>query len=281
MFNIRRTLTLLSGEFQSAVSWKNALALLLGLSYTCIVTVKYLGYSAATGSPACAFEPMIIIGNMSSYNIFLFSGVLVLISDAPFLDSASKYRILRSGKKAYIASNILYIIIACFLYYIICAAASIFVIMKNAYVADVWSLPMQSLSTSDANLINDTYGIYFPFREITTLGTPLNCFLHTIVLNSLYCSFLSLVIYSVNLYAKKIWGAVTALGIHLIGIVLSDSMFGNPSLSLIIHSSFVQHHFYGNIDNYPMLSTSYTIFFLGIIAIIITCRLLGKRHLEP
>ena len=95
------------------------LAIALGIGIICYEGYPYLKYAAFVRSNIQACELYILCGSTGYIYLGLFLGYLLLMSNAPFIDRMASFEIVRFGRKRWIDSKILYIILGCFILLII------------------------------------------------------------------------------------------------------------------------------------------------------------------
>lgn len=206
-----------------AASKRVLMGYLLGAAVMIKQIMGYLCYAGDCGEPIQVCEAFIAACNDSTALMFLTLGWLLVISDAPFLNSASLYTLYRTEKKTWNSAMILYITLQGIMYYISMAFISILLSAPNGYGANIWSAPLRDLAVSE-NFIQK-WNLIFPYREFTEQVTVWQAFGHTCLLAFCYGMVMALLLYICNLAFKNILGMVVTIGFHFLGYEIYKESF--------------------------------------------------------
>ena len=70
-------------------------------------------------------EAFVIIGSSRNYCMFTLLGVLVMLSDAPFIDDMNIYVSLRVTRRTWFVSKFVYVLMNCMLFYLAVMIATV------------------------------------------------------------------------------------------------------------------------------------------------------------
>lgn len=152
--------------------------------------------------------------------LILLSGVIFLFSDAPFINKSQPYVIIRSKRSSWVLGQILYVILASAVYFLILMCASILILLPNAtFATDGWGKIINTLAQTNAGAqINLQFNIA---EKITSFYSPLEAFGLSFLLNWSIASFLGLLMFIINLKFNRMLGLVvgaTVLFLDLLAI---------------------------------------------------------------
>lgn len=237
------------------------MGLLLGAALVVIPTRNYVFFAVHLNEPMNILEPFVILGSLREHMTFILLGLLLILSDAPFVNQRTTYTIIRTSRKSWLIGSLMYIFISSAIYYLFILCISMLVASYNGFMANFWSDPMYTLSIQRPNSALTDYGVYFPYSDLIRNLSPLMAVLHTYLLSVAYGAILSAIMFSVNLYRGKILGNVAALGVHATGyILISEALFTVPKFSLLANSLLGSHSFSGNVTTPFLLRFSYSLF---------------------
>jgi hypothetical protein len=139
----------------------------------------------------------------------LFSGVLLLFCDAPFLDEEQPYVIIRSGRKFWSVGQVFYIVTASAAYFLYIVMMSILLNLGNMEWNPDWGKVLGTLGTVNVgNMVSYKISVS---SKIVTFFTPLQAMWFTFLLSWLTGIFLGLLIYACNvLFANRFIGVLFA-----------------------------------------------------------------------
>lgn len=219
MSKIRSIIKLCLYEFKIEIQSKRVLlGYLVGIVIMFKQSVGYLLYANEAGLSVNVLEPFVITGNNYNTVMFLVLGWLLVISEAPFVNSNSTFLMYRTQRKIWNYAMILYIVVQGIFYYAITAVSSIVMSMPNGYFANIWSSAIVKISSGE-NTVN-ALDVYFPYPQFIKQETVFGAFIITWSLCLMYGIVLALVLYVFNLFTNQIVGAVAAFLFHFLGYEL-------------------------------------------------------------
>ncbi len=139
--------------------------------------------------------------------LILLSGVVFLFSDAPFINKCQPYVIIRSKRSSWVLGQILYIIMASAIYYLILMCASILILLPNTtFATDGWGKIINTLAQTNAGAqIHLQFGVS---EKITAFYSPFTAFGLSFLLNCSIASFLGLLMFVINLKFNRMIGLI-------------------------------------------------------------------------
>ena len=219
MSKLRSIIKLCLYEFKIEIHSKRVLlGYLVGIVMILKQSAGYLLYSNEIGLSVNVLEPFIVAGNNYNTVMFLVLGWLLVISEAPFVNSNSTFLMYRTQRTTWNYAMTLYIMVQGIFYYAITAVSSIVISVFNGYFANIWSPAIIKLS-SDGNKVN-ALEVYFPYPQFMRQESVFSAFIITWSLCLLYGIVLALVLYVFNLFTNQIVGAVAAFLFHFLGYEL-------------------------------------------------------------
>lgn len=147
-----------------------------------------------------------ITGNYSVLALLMF-GVVLLFCDAPFLDNSQPYVIVRSGKKAWLVGQFLYIFFASLIYYLYIMLLTFLYLLPVMRYQTGWGKILTTLGSTDAGKQFNT--IVFQI-DILQNYTPLQAMGLSLLMAVLVGTFLGLLIFTINMKLSRILGAIIA-----------------------------------------------------------------------
>lgn len=224
MNKIQTIIKLCLYEFRIEIHSKRVLlGYLVGIVIILKQAVGYMVYAKEIGMSVNVLEAFVISGNNYNTVMFLVLGWLLIISDAPFVNSNSTFLIYRTERKIWNYAMILYILIQGVCYYAVIAISSIFISISNGYFANIWSTAIIRLSSNE-NTVN-AMEVYFPYQSFMKQESIFEAFVITWTLCLLYGIILTMVLYVFNLFTNQIVGTVIAFLFHFLGYELMKEGF--------------------------------------------------------
>ena len=140
---------------------------------------------------------------------FLMLGLIVVFIDAPFVDDSYKYIVIRSGRKRWIYSSIIYIFITTALYFLIIYFLTVLISLPNLFISTGWGKYMTSLGNNPI----DTGSVLYISSKIITLYSAIKATLISLFFDWIIGCILILILYIFSLKKKKILGLIVSIGI--------------------------------------------------------------------
>jgi len=257
-------------------------AFFLGLALCFLNEKRYLAFAAAAGCPIQVVESYIVAGSIVTSFTGMLLGVLLLLSDAPFIEKLSPYEIIRTGKTKWIAGRIFYIVLSCMLYSLIMAMFSMLLSLSSdgLSLADEWSPAMLMLSGKQPEFARTEFGLFFPYPGFTSAMRPYEAAVLTLALNSCYFCLLCLCILAVNIRNGHNFGWAAAAGIHIGGYLISMNVPLMPAyasrLSLLLDA--LPAGLYTSALGNPVLPSALTL--IGLVCVFAGISLHFAHHYE-
>ena len=211
------------------------------------------------------FEPFICAFNDRFLAFFAYGIMLLLLCDAPFLDSGQAYVIFRTGRKTWMIGTQLYIVLSCFVVLLFLLIIMAAIVLQRAFLANEWSNVGTLLAVSNASMLENI--VLLP-RTVYFSMLPYQALIQTFLLVWLYWIFLSEILLLFNMLYGQAAGMVITAGIHIEGWAILFTM--QPSLyalSPMLHSVLSMHSF--GYDRLPTVGQS-ALLYLGLIALLVT-----------
>ena len=142
----------------------------------------------------------------------IFLGVFILFSDLPFKDNQQMFLISRSGKRAWIFSQVIYVIFVSLIYFLftfVCYCIALF--PHIGFSADSWGKIIKTISATDAS--NKFNVLFNPTSNVLSDFSPLEAFVYSFGTAYAISVILGLVVLLFNLTVK-----------HNVGVIVSGAM---------------------------------------------------------
>lgn len=196
--------------------------------------------------------------------LILYSGIVFLFSDAPFIDESQPYVFIRSKRTTWALGQILHIIIFSGLCFLILIGFSMLIVLPHATLTtDGWGKVINTLAQTNAGTeLNLEFYISY---KIPSVYSPLEALVYCFLLNWGMTSFLGLLIFAANLKWGKMVGPVLGGIILLYDLLVYNtfalSYFKTSPLSMS-RLSLVDPH---GLTSYPSISYVFTFYSVGIV----------------
>ena len=209
-----------------------------------------------------------------SNSILLASLLLVfLFSDMPFITSGTPFYLMRISRKTWLSGQVLYIVLATFIYMLFILVATSLVCMSDSFVGNMWSETAAILGYSKAGSAVALPSIV----KTLEMNTPYQCMATIFLLMLLYSLLMALIMLTFNIRKGQLAGTVSVFVFTLFGLILKPDLikaiFNLPErlaykanvavgwLSPLNHATYHMHNF--GYDRLPRLWQTYTI--LGVL----------------
>lgn len=256
-------------------------AFLLGIALCITPVSRYMAYARVMGSAVPIWEPFIYMGSTVPCLTGTFLGVLLLMSDAPFLCERSPYEILRTGKRAWIAANILYVFISCLLYMMAILAVTMLISCTAGSITldNHWSAAMETLAEKQPDFAVITYKIKFAYPEWINSVSPVTALLQTLLYNGLYMAVISLCIFCVNLRSHINCGWLVGAAVHVVGYVIyaNGPLLFPQKCSLLVCSVPAFHY----AEGYGISNAYAAVLLCALAAALVFLTLRASARVEP
>jgi len=211
-----------------------------------------------------------------SNSILLASLLLVfLFSDMPFITSGTPFYLMRISRKTWLSGQVLYIVLATFIYMLFILVATSLVCMSDSFVGNMWSETAAILGYSKAGSAVALPSIV----KTLEMNTPYQCMATIFLLMLLYSLLMALIMLTFNIRKGQLAGTVSVFVFTLFGLILKPDLikaiFNLPErlaykanvavgwLSPLNHATYHMHNF--GYDRLPRLWQTYI-----ILAVLIT-----------
>lgn len=169
-------------------------------------------YLAETGQQVQAME-FVIFALGSSIQIILFGGLLLLISDAPFLHEGLSYRLIRTDRVRWLLGQTLACAIICALYLAVIAALFPLLFPGRVFFQNEWSRPARIASMVPMGTM--AIGIQAGFgisMKVLENGTPWGMLLYAFLFGFLLYTLLCVMLIVCNLRFRSLVGPLVVTG---------------------------------------------------------------------
>lgn len=194
----------------------------LGVGISIFNAAKYCNFSSFIGQKVHMLESYVIIGSTGSFFIGVLLGNLLLLSDAPFVNQLTIYEIAAIGKKEWIKSRIIYLLITSFIYISLVVFSTIVfsLLVCGITFENEWSISIKQLAEKQPQFASISFGISFPYPNYINHTSPYLAFILTLLYNWAYMALIGLIILCVNLLTNQNIGWIIAISIHIAGYII-------------------------------------------------------------
>lgn len=210
----------------------------------------------------------------------LYTGLIFIYSDAPFLNSNQPYVVVRSGRLRWVLGQCLHIVLFNFFYFWVLMLFSVVIMLPYAsFVTEGWGKAVLTLANTN---INSEIGLnfYAPGGIISNYA-PFEAFALCFILNLGMSSFLGLLIFVLNLAAGRFLGPVVAAVILLFDLLVFNSFpYGYSHFSPLTFSRLSGIDPRG-ISSFPTLGYAIAFYAITVVLFFFAAALLiRKRPIE-
>lgn len=210
-------------------------------------------------------------------------GFVLLISDAPFRTRQQRFVMQRTGKRAWIIGQLLYIL-----------AISVGFALMMWVLSWIWHLPQLEwkgewgafLRNAAMNGVPATYKVYMSFPYALVKNTdPVTVTLWCIGAISGVCFLLGVIMAACNLWLRKGWGAIIIAALTAISLILDVSAQNPGPIRYILWLSplnWMDYSLMGHTEQY-LPSHAYGILcpaLLGLVLSLVLLLSIGKCNVE-
>lgn len=205
---------------------------------------------------------------------------ILLFSDAPFTDRHMPFLVIRAGRRNWITAQLLYIIIAAFIYTAFILIVSILVLIPNVQFTADWGIILKTLASNPEVMPSITI---FPDNRVMSIFSPIEATLISFGLFWLVSIFMGVLILFFNIVIGKMSGLAASgvfIFISFFSIVQGRFILGNW-ISYVSPISWMSMSFYDwdqTMDfgsptvTYAVLCLVGAIILMSIIAISVFCK---------
>lgn len=243
-----------------------------------LLTDKTIQFAEECGSTMQVTEAFIWSFGDSNSILLISLLLLLLFADMPFITSATPFFLCRCSRKIWVMGQLLYIIIATFLYLLFVLLSTCLLCIRYAYPANIWSRTAANLAYSEAGK-----ELALPATaKIVEMSRPYQVMLGIFGLMLLYTLVMVFLMLLLNLKKGPLAGVVGALAFSVYGAILNpenisallklpDELYYKARvwvgwLSPLNHATFGMHNF--GYDKLPSLRQT-GLLFTGIFVVLI------------
>lgn len=262
------------------------LCFLLAFIFCFLLSDKVMQFSKAHDTYLQGTEAFIWTFGDSQSVLAVSTLLLLLFADMPNLSTEVPYFMVRTDRKVWILGQILYLILASFIFIFFIFVSTILLSAERAYPANMWSDTAAVLGYSN---IGEKIAVP-AFVKVLELTSPYNCTIHIFLLMTGYAVTMASLILFLNLCKNNggmIGGVIFSgagmllnpdivakwFGISIDNIRYANIIFG--WLSPLNHATYYMHNF--GYDNLPRLWVSY-LFFISLSTIFFIFSLVKIRN---
>ena len=256
-----------------------------------LLTDKTVGFAEECGSTMQVLEAFIWAFGDSNSILLISLLLLLLFADMPFITTATPFFLSRCSRKIWVLGQMLYIVLATFLYLLFVLFSTCVLCMQYAYPANIWSRTAANLAYSQAGK-----ELALPATaKIVEMSRPYQVMLGIFGLLLLYTLVMVFIMLLCNLKWGSVAGILGALAFSIYGALLNPEnisvLFHLPEelyykarvwvgwLSPLNHATFTMHDF--GYDLLPTLRQTGMIFAaLFVILILLVMRVLRTYGFE-
>ena len=251
----------------------------VGISLILLPTYRLISYISSIGGKMQLLECYTVISSTVSYFSGIVIGMILIVSDVPFLSERTITEMIRCGKKAWYTAKVQTIASVTFFYLLSVLAASIIIPMccgLDVSLDNTWSSSMMMLVKNPSTFVT-TFRLYFPYDECVQATLPYALSTLAFVLNYLYLLTLGLVAFVFNMIRNRTYGVAAAILWHLIGYIIyaNGPMVFPQQFSLLSSSMAVLQ--YTSVYQLNVWNT-FVIYCFVIAALLVSIRLLSNSN---
>ena len=253
----------------------------LGFILCFLLTDKAMSYAVQHGTVLQILEPF--IWTFGDGNAILLSSMLLLLlfSDMPFITPGTPYYLIRTTRRVWLAGQVLYTMIATFIYLVFMLFSSVVLCMTNAFPGDMWSKTAAILGYS-----GDGQAVALPMLiKVLERSTPYRCTATVFLLMLFYTLCMVFLMLWLNLRKGYAAGMAGGFVFTLFSFFMSPDnliqVFSLPDelafrarvwmgwLSPLNHATYAMHNF--GYDRLPKLWQTYAVFGVLLAALLFCC----------
>lgn len=248
------------------------LCFLLAFIFCFLLSDKVMQFAKGHGTTLQGMEAFIWTFGDSQSVLAISTLLLLMFADMPNLSNEVPYFMVRMDRKVWILGQIVYLILAAFIFVFFIFVSTVLLSMERAYPADMWSDTAAVLGYSN---IGEKIAVP-AFVKVLELTTPYRCTMHIFLLMTGYSVTMAGLILFLNLCKSNggMIGGVIFSGFSILlnpdivaewfGIPMDNIRFANIIsgwISPLNHATYYMHNF--GYDNLPKLWMSYLFFILA------------------
>ena len=206
----------------------------MGVSLFFFSVQQFMEFVQLRGEPANIFDGFLYSATDPQSSMLIVLGYLFLLSDAPFVNERTLQLVIRTSRKIWNSSCIMYIGLMAFFYYGTILLLSMLLLAENGYWGESWSIPLSQVA-QNGNLMIFRFSVSFPYWNFMQEYSPIHACALVFIGNCLYAFFMGCMLYLGNLGMKYSLGTWAVLFVHFSGYIARREW--NPKWSLQSYSS--------------------------------------------
>ena len=219
--NFRQIILVLLGQLRAALMSKRVLiGYLIGVMAALKAAYLYGGY--ASNHPIQIFEPWLMNFRSLADITIMLVGFILVVADAPFVDSRSLLTIYRTSRGNWYDGLCLYVLVQGIIYFALSLTASCIYTIPHGYIQNQWSVAMKQLVLWPSDKAIITWHLVAPDKTLIEGVLPWESVFHTFLLMLLYSLVLGMLLYVLNAGINKAIGTIAAAAVHVSGIILMN-----------------------------------------------------------
>ena len=258
--------------------WKgnSRIAITFGLAFVLcyLLSNKAAAFAADNGTTMQILEAF--IWTFGDSNSILLSSMLlvVLFADMPFLSPGTPFYLMRINRRAWVAGQAVYIVLATGIYLAFILVATSILCMRDSFIGNMWSMTAAILGYSGAG-----QAVALPaYVKTLEMSTPYPVMATIFLLMMLYTLLMVFIMLVFNIRKGQVAGVVSVFAYSLFGFLLDPKTIGSmlqlPSslmykvnvaigwVSPLNNATYQMHNF--GYDLLPRLWQTYLIFGVAI-----------------
>lgn len=215
------------------------------LAVIIIVFLAYhsFGLSQFAADEGVAMTPWIFPHLMTPPVMQVFACLTILLfSDAPFADRHMPFLVIRSGQRNWVVGQLLYIIVAAFVYTAFILLISVLILIPNVQLSADWGIILKTLASNSEIAPSVTI---FPDERILSMFSTVEATLISFGLFWLVSVFIGVLIFCFNVVVGKMSGLVAS------GVFIFISFFS------IVHGRFILGDWISHMSPISWMSMSF------------------------
>lgn len=118
-------------------------------------------FSELTGEPVTVFSlPLLTV--LPYFSMLVFFGVIILFGNAPFMERAQLYRVVRAGKTRWAVAQVIYIFLASLTYFLVLFVLGLLLILPYVTWENGWGKVYNTLAQTNAGAgVNMDYSVSY------------------------------------------------------------------------------------------------------------------------
>jgi hypothetical protein len=271
--------------------WKNnpqiIMAFALGFIICFLLSDKAMVFADNTGTVLQILEPFIWTFGDANSVLIISLCLLLLFGNMPNLNNEVPFQLVRISRIIWMLGQIVYLVIATFIYVLFILFSTAILSSSNAYVENMWSPTAAILGYS--NIGNE---LSIPsFVKVMELSTPYIATLHIFGLMIGYSLFMASLMLFLNLWNKK-GGMIGGIVFSGLGFLLTPDVIASwfslsqerinianiafGWISPLNQATYYMHNF--GYDNLPKLWVSYIFFAIGSLILFLLSLIKIKKY---